>query len=233
MIVWGGRGSASNTPGTGATYDPVTDTWAPVTTTGAPISRSGHSAVWARSRMVVWGGGDPNLPYFYDTGGLYDPGTDTWVATPTPNAPNGRTGHTAVWSGSRMIVWGGANLPSMDFYLTGGTYDDPGLLGPPTDFYTVSPCRVVDTRHPVSPSGGPIRRNTTRRFLTAACGILHRDRVSVNLTAVGPSPPATSPSTRATPPARRSRPTSASPLARPGRTTRSCPWRRTAPARSG
>ncbi len=32
---------------------------------------------------------------------------DTWTATSTTNAPTGRSGHTAVWTGSEMIVWGG------------------------------------------------------------------------------------------------------------------------------
>jgi hypothetical protein len=31
----------------------------------------------------------------------------TWTATSTTNAPAGRSTHTAVWTGSEMIVWGG------------------------------------------------------------------------------------------------------------------------------
>ena len=31
---------------------------------------------------------------------------DTWTATGSNNAPSGRTWHTAVWTGSEMIVWG-------------------------------------------------------------------------------------------------------------------------------
>ena len=34
---------------------------------------------------------------------------DNWTATSTPNAPTARFLHTAVWTGSEMIVWGGAN----------------------------------------------------------------------------------------------------------------------------
>ena len=33
--------------------------------------------------------------------------TDQWGATSTTNAPSARDGHTAVWTGSEMIVWGG------------------------------------------------------------------------------------------------------------------------------
>ena len=38
------------------------------------------------------------------SGGCTD---DTWTATSTTNAPTARAGHTAVWTGSEMIVWGG------------------------------------------------------------------------------------------------------------------------------
>ena len=59
--------------------------------------------------MIVWGGG-PGLNTYYNTGGRYNPGTDSWTATSTTGAPTGRAYHTAVWSGSEMIVWGGNNL---------------------------------------------------------------------------------------------------------------------------
>ena len=45
------------------------------------------------------------LPTISD-GGCTD---DTWAATSTSNAPDGRSAHTAVWTGSEMIVWGGCN----------------------------------------------------------------------------------------------------------------------------
>jgi len=47
--------------------------------------------------MVVWGGShtyDSNL----NTGGRYDPVTDTWTATSTVGAPLARSYHTAVWT---------------------------------------------------------------------------------------------------------------------------------------
>ncbi len=34
---------------------------------------------------------------------------NTWTATNTTNAPSGRAFHSAVWTGSEMIVWGGQN----------------------------------------------------------------------------------------------------------------------------
>ena len=44
---------------------------------------------------------------------------DTWTATSTTNAPAARTHHTAVWTGSEMIVWGGNLVP----LNTGGRYN--------------------------------------------------------------------------------------------------------------
>src|SRR5206468_703913 len=48
------------------------------------------------------------------------PGTDSWTATSTTNAPNGRFNHTAVWTGSEMIVWGGFGGDNQN---TGGRYN--------------------------------------------------------------------------------------------------------------
>ena len=71
--------------------------------------------------MIVWGGLDKGD--ILNTGGRYNPGTDSWTATSTPNAPAGRIYHSAVWTGTEMIVWGGTDLDS-DFD-TGGRYN-PG-----------------------------------------------------------------------------------------------------------
>jgi hypothetical protein len=40
----------------------------------------------------------------------------------TVNTPTGGFGQTAVWTGSKMIVWGGSD-PSWNFVNTGGIYD--------------------------------------------------------------------------------------------------------------
>ena len=75
--------------------------------TNAPSARVAHTAVWtdSGSEMIVWGGA--NSGSYLNTGGRYNPVTDTWTATGTTNAPSARFNHTAVWTGSEMIVWGG------------------------------------------------------------------------------------------------------------------------------
>ena len=55
---------------------------------------------------------------------------DSWTATSTTNAPQARAFHTAVWTGSEMIVWGGtAGSGSLN---TGGRYN------PGTDSWTAT-----------------------------------------------------------------------------------------------
>src|SRR5437588_2966870 len=48
---------------------------------------------------------------------------DTWTATSTTNAPAARGRHNTVWTGSEMIVWGGAG--SGGGYLNSGARYDP------------------------------------------------------------------------------------------------------------
>jgi len=185
MIIWSGLEYFSTPIATGGIYDPATDTWAPTSTSGAPVSRRDHRAVWTGSRMVIWGGSDGSMAPSYDTGGIYDPATDRWTATLTANVPTARTDHTMIWTGSRMIVWGGSDLSPWVLFNTGGIYDDRRVSPSPTDFYTVTPCRVVDTRD----ADGPILGGkTTRSFPVTGgvCGIPSTAiAVSVNLTAVG------------------------------------------------
>jgi hypothetical protein len=92
---------------TGGRYDPISDSWTATSIVNAPDGRAIHTATWTGSQMIVWGG------TFYDgnieplnTGGIYIPATDSWTPTSTTNVPGGRYRHTAVLTGSEMIVWG-------------------------------------------------------------------------------------------------------------------------------
>src|SRR5262249_41549057 len=102
------------------TVDACTDdTWRTSLALNLPDARDSHTAVWTGSEMIIWGGGvgDPFTPF--NTGGRYNPSTDVWTATSTVHAPTPRGGHTAVWTGTEMIIWGGGWLK------TGGRYN-PG-----------------------------------------------------------------------------------------------------------
>jgi N-acetylneuraminic acid mutarotase len=88
MIVWGGRNvSRLNT---GGRYSPSTNSWTATSLSSAPADREDHTAVWTGSEMIVWGGFDCPFICFLNTGGRYNPGTDSWTATGTTNAPSER-----------------------------------------------------------------------------------------------------------------------------------------------
>jgi N-acetylneuraminic acid mutarotase len=131
MIIWGGANNLATYFNTGGRYNPSTDTWTATSTTNAPSARDSHTAVWTGTgnEMIVWGGGNNGSDF--NTGGRYNPGSDTWTATSTTNAPAARDGHTAVWTGSEMVVWGGF-VPPRSYLNTGGRYN------PSTDSWTAT-----------------------------------------------------------------------------------------------
>lgn len=109
LITWGlGRiGSSSSYYTRGGKFDPDTGMWSPISIAGDPEPRYGYTMVWTGTEMIVWGGISPVTSTALATGGRYQPDTDTWTSTAIPGAPAGRQGHSAVWTGAEMIVWGG------------------------------------------------------------------------------------------------------------------------------
>ncbi len=94
----------------------------------APSGREGFSAVWTGTDMLVWGGKIGSL--MQDTGGQFNPADNTWAAIPASGAtrsPSARLGHSAVWTGNKMIVWGGAPF---------GLADGASFTGPPSNTWT-------------------------------------------------------------------------------------------------
>src|SRR5206468_3388528 len=109
--------------------------WTATSTTNAPSARSAHTAVWTGNEMIVWGGSSC-CPTYINTGGRYNPSTNSWTATSITNAPESREVHTAVWTGSEMIIWGGGDA-SGDVN-SGGRYCVPSGIPTPTPAPT--PC---------------------------------------------------------------------------------------------
>ncbi|WP_283745766.1 Ig-like domain-containing protein [Sideroxydans sp. CL21] len=129
MIVWGGWQQGVYLA-SGGIYDPATDSWAPMSTTGAPSARQSATAVWTGTEMIVWGGyGSANYSVLGD-GARYNPTTDSWSPISPTGAPTARSEHTATWTGSAMLVWGGQNGPALS---TGGIYT------PSTDSWSAIP----------------------------------------------------------------------------------------------
>jgi hypothetical protein len=124
MIVWGGNTSLGDT-NTGGIYDPSVGgggSWTPLSTTDAPTARRQHFAFWTGDKMLIWGGDENN------TGGMYDPENNTWAPITNTGAPpatyeySGKPSSSAVWTGSKMIVWGGQTGPGMAV-KTGAIYN--------------------------------------------------------------------------------------------------------------
>src|SRR5438270_206219 len=60
-------------------------------------------------------------------GGRSSPAANGWKAPTATVAPAPRNSHTAVWTGTEMIIWGGGN---------GGFPSDGGRYSPVTDIWT-------------------------------------------------------------------------------------------------
>jgi len=142
--VWTGSEAITWNGGAGGRYAPATDTWTPLTTSGAPfVGRGLHSAVWTGQEMIVFGG-DTGAGGFEvaptNAGGRYNPASNSWTLTPATGAPTARAAHSAVWTGTQMIVWGGIG--------TFGTVDPDGKKYDP----------VANAWTPISTAGDPSRR---------------------------------------------------------------------------
>lgn len=113
VAVWTGSrflvfGGTSN--GSGAQYDPATDTWTPMSGANAPVGITRYvTGVWTGSELLVFGG-EANVH------ARYNPVTDTWSSLPQSGLP--ALIPSSVWHQGRMYVWGlrsengGASLSS-------------------------------------------------------------------------------------------------------------------------
>ncbi len=104
-------------------------------------SRAFHSAVWTGQLMLIWGGESFGPGEGQPAGERYDPLIDTWSPMSTTGEPPRRSDHTAVWTGSEMIVWGGDLYTGVPPMAGGGRYDP-----------------VADTWAPISITGAPSAR---------------------------------------------------------------------------
>jgi hypothetical protein len=138
MIVWGGS-DATGPRGDGGAYRPSSNSWRTIASASAPERRTSHTAVWSGTRMLVWGGEGvfpPPAPNAVDKvfadGGSYDPVADAW--SPVSPAAFASRSHAAVWTGSRMIVWGGRDA----FALTLTTHNAGGAYEPVAGGWTLT-----------------------------------------------------------------------------------------------
>jgi N-acetylneuraminic acid mutarotase len=154
MIVWGGGDETFNDTNSGGRYNPNTDSWIATNTANAPHARDSHTAIWIGGEMIVWGGVFCCPLIEFNTGGRYNPGTDSWTATSTTNAPAARDTHTAIWTGTEMIVWGGYDHVLRVVFNTGGRYC--AQSGPtPTPTATATPTTTPSATPTATPTITP------------------------------------------------------------------------------
>lgn len=124
MVIWG---SAAEGELLGAAYDSISNRWRMLPE--SPIGdRNEHSAVWTGEEVIIWGGWvfDPQRQeeMTLSDGAAYNPVTDTWRLL--PEAPiEARFGHSGVWTGEELVIWGGAASPSTNEAWNDGAAYNP------------------------------------------------------------------------------------------------------------
>lgn len=124
VIVWGGR-NVTGLLADGAAFDPANaaNPWVTLTVPNPPQARFGAVSAWTGSRLLVWGGEGASGVLGDGAQLIFNAGVpQSWSPISTLNAPAPRKGHSAVWTGSRFIVWGGAGA-SGNLLSDGGSYD--------------------------------------------------------------------------------------------------------------
>ena len=128
VVIWGGR-HAVGLRGDGAIFSPIQNQWSSIPEAGAPLARAGATGVWTGDQLIIWGG-RLNQGEAGDGGRLSIPqgAPMSWQPINRNGAPAPRQGHCAVWTGGRMIVWGGTSGTTL--------LDDGGSYDPITDQWT-------------------------------------------------------------------------------------------------
>ncbi|NUP06770.1 MAG: hypothetical protein HOW73_12010 [Polyangiaceae bacterium] len=133
LVVWGGRACADGAcpyVSSGGRYNPSTNVWTSTSSAGAPEGTYWASGVWTGTELIVFGGRTCGLATGCEvaTGGRYNPATDAWSPLEPNGAPSARHNHSGVWTGDRMLIWGGGG----DLLDTGGLFDPETSTWVPT-----------------------------------------------------------------------------------------------------
>jgi serine/threonine protein kinase len=120
LFVFGGVDDQGNLLNDLWSYNPATQSWkelnAPTATTGAchnsniPAPRMNAAMVWdsVDQQILLYGGLGANNHFLGDLWS-YSPAAGTWVALACSGNPPGARSTNAVWTGSQLLLLGGAN----------------------------------------------------------------------------------------------------------------------------
>jgi hypothetical protein len=91
-----------------AAYNPDTQSWRRLPPMPAP--RAQATLTWTGTEVLVVGGIGPSAthPTVYADGLAYNPTTNRW--RPLPSMGISRMRHVAVWTGTRLLIWGGQTM---------------------------------------------------------------------------------------------------------------------------
>lgn len=113
-----------------------------------PLRRWPLAVEWTGSRLLVWGGtlwdDDPSVSTQLYDGFLYDPFLDTWAQISSEDAPRNNYGSSTVWTGSKLMVWGGTPWGSGDLN-SGAVYDPITGAWQPTTLQGALSSRIFHT----------------------------------------------------------------------------------------
>jgi N-acetylneuraminic acid mutarotase len=99
-----------------AAYDPAANSWRRLAPLPTPTLRFATGAAWDGHELLVVGAGPSSRSTY-----AYDPVENTWHRrAPMPAA---RAGVTVLWTGSRLIAWGGVNATGTRTLPSGLSYD--------------------------------------------------------------------------------------------------------------
>jgi N-acetylneuraminic acid mutarotase len=109
-------------------YNPATNHWRRLT--ALPARRTGAKAVWARNRVIVWGGyNDRSATTLAKHALAFDPSVSRWeTLSQPPMRP--RDGAQLVWTGQKLAALLGV-IPAASNSSAGATYAKDGAAFTP------------------------------------------------------------------------------------------------------
>jgi hypothetical protein len=108
LIIAGGSNADGKVFADAAAYTPATNSWRRIANLPVPLTRA--VAVWDGHEVLLIGGQTPiaGRLRLVTHGFAYDPARNRWRQLPAMGP--GRIGEVAVWTGRRLLVWGGETL---------------------------------------------------------------------------------------------------------------------------
>lgn len=110
MIMFSGGGPQSNADliGSGGIYDFASNRWVLSLNSEMVMERLGHTATWNGHEMLIFGGRSNRLRSVFGQVFSFEPESRRWQGAHSQFGPSSRENHSAVWTGSSLIIWGGS-----------------------------------------------------------------------------------------------------------------------------